>query len=138
MIAIDISKDDTALQKTAKIVAAINAKIAERDAAQRGVEAAQGVIRFPSGTEVSLAEIYITNKTGFAVKKITYNSKKTGETIKKKKIKLAYLDSGGGEGREVAMVMFQGSPSKGAVHVGVGERGLATVPHRWPISVEYF
>lgn len=131
-VVVDIDKDDTAVEKSAKIVAALNAKIAARNEG-KGAEATQGKLVFPSGTEIQLPEIYVTNLKDFRVTKVVYDSKKTGETIKKRKIKLAMVDPGEGsskpgeDSQETALVVFQGAPTQGSVTLAVGDNSIARV-----------
>lgn len=123
----DIDENDTANEKAAKIVVAINAAIEARNE-NKGVEAAQRKIKFPSGTEVLFPEVYIGNKANFEVTGVAYNTGKTQESTSKKKLKLALLDPAQGRDRETAMVAFAGTPSAGEIEIRLGDRTVIRVP----------
>ena len=60
-VEVDISKDDTAVEKTAKIVAAINAKVGEQTPPNRGALASQSSIRVDAETTVQLPVFNLIN-----------------------------------------------------------------------------
>lgn len=90
---VDISKDDSAVEKAKKITDAINAEIAKKVPAQQGAEASQGGFTFPSGRKVSLPLVAVSNKADFTLKKFKYDKGKTKE--KSGVSNFAYVESAG-------------------------------------------
>ena len=129
----DISKDDTAVEKATKIVAAINAKIREQIAANRGALASQSSIRIDAETTVLLPVVNLTNLGGFGLaKKSKYDSGKTKE--KKTVVNLAYREIDKKPDYALAsyketgtrpIIGFDGDPSEGQIVMALD--GAATV-----------